>query len=307
MNAIQVRSRPAGRKRVLDRSEGWWAYALLAPSLVLFGVFVFAPMLSTLVISLTSWNLLTPAQYVGLDNYKTMLGDTQLRTVILNTLQFTVFTVLAKIILGLGFAFMVWKIRPRFVTALLESILFFPVILPMSIVTMVWGILLNTDMGAVNGMLVSVGLGRIPWLSEAHWALRSIMLLDVWKGLGFFFIVFLVALRNVPRELYEAASIDGAGPMATFTRITLPAISPTTLFLSVIATIGSLQAFDQSYILTRGGPGDATKTIVYYLWQNAFQYLNMGYGTTIALLLFAFIMLVTLIQFWASKRWVSYD
>jgi multiple sugar transport system permease protein len=297
----------AARWRGSKYSEWGWAYLLLLPSIVLFVLFVVYPIFSTISLSFQQWDLLTPAEFVGLQNYQELLVDDRLGTIIGNTLLFTVLAVALKVVLGLVIAFAVWSIKPKFVSAFAESAIFFPVILPMSIVALVWGILLNTNVGVVNGLLGLVGIGKVPWLTNADWALRSIVLLDVWKGLGFFVIIFMVALKNVPRDYYDAAAVDGADTWAQFRYITLPSISPTTLFLTIIAIIGSLQVFDQAYILTRGGPGDATRTFVYYLWENAFQFRNMGYAATLALLLFGFILVVTFLQFAFSKKWVVYD
>ena len=152
-----------------------------------------------------------------------------------------------------------------------------------------------------------MGLGKVPWLTDPRFSLMTVIILDVWKGVGFFFIIYLVALRNVPKDLYEAAEIDGAGKSKKFFSITLPLISPTTLFLTIQAVIGSLQVFDQAYVLTKGGPGDSSSTMVFYIWQNAFLKMDMGYGTTLALLLFVFVMIVTVTQMVLSKKWVFYN
>ena len=287
-------------------SELGWAAALLLPSLLLFVVFVLAPIVATFTLSLFRWNLLTTPELIGLDNFQALMDDPRLGMVLSNTIVFAAVAVIAKVTLGLTLAVLVWWSRPRIVTATLESALFFPVILPMAVVAMVWGLLLNTDLGIVNGVLASIGLPRIPWFTDSAWALPSIILLDVWKGLGFFVIVYLVALRNIPREVLEAARIDGAGRLASIRQVAIPLVSPTTLFLGVIATIGSLQVFDQAYILTRGGPGDASRTIVYYLWEQAFQRLNVGYGATVALLLFGLVFAITIVQMRISKRWINY-
>jgi multiple sugar transport system permease protein len=288
-------------------NEAVWAYILLLPAVLLFLTFVLIPLISTFVISFFDWNMLSNAKFIGLGNYKEIVSDERLGVILKNTLFFTVFAVIIKVVLGLVVALLVSRIKVKTASSTLESIYFFPMILPMAVVTMVWGLLLNTDIGVINGFLNMVGIQKIPWLTNAVWAMRSIILLDVWKGLGFYFIIYLVALRNVPKEFYEAADIDGAKSWKKFLHITLPFISPTTLFLSVMAIIGALQVFDQAYILTKGGPGDATMTMVFYIWQSAFQSMNMGYGTTLALLLFVLIMFVTLIQFIASKKWVFYQ
>ena len=284
-----------------------WAYIMLAPAILLFITFVLIPLVSTFVISFCEWDMLTPAEFVGWQNFETLLNDQRLRTVIINTLIFAVAAVILKIGIGLLLAVVVHSIRNKFLTSVMESVFFFPIILPMAIVAIVWGMLLNTDMGVINGLLTTVGLGKVHWLTDPRFSLMTVIILDVWKGVGFFFIIYLVALRNVPKDLYEAAEIDGAGKSKKFFSITLPLISPTTLFLTIQAVIGSLQVFDQAYVLTKGGPGDSSSTMVFYIWQNAFQKMDMGYGTTLALLLFVFVMIVTVTQMVLSKKWVFYN
>ena len=284
-----------------------WAYIMLAPAILLFITFVLIPLVSTFIISFCEWDMLTPAEFVGWQNFETLLNDQRLRTVIINTLIFAVAAVILKIGIGLLLAVVVHSIRNKFLTSVMESVFFFPIILPMAIVAIVWGMLLNTDMGVINGLLTTVVLGKVPWLTDPRFSLMTVIILDVWKGVGFFFIIYLVALRNVPKDLYEAAEIDGAGKSKKFFSITLPLISPTTLFLTIQAVIGSLQVFDQAYVLTKGGPGDSSSTMVFYIWQNAFQKMDMGYGTTLALLLFVFVMIVTVTQMVLSKKWVFYN
>ena len=286
-------------KNTLKKIKGkeiMWAYIMLAPAILLFITFVLIPLVSTFVISFCEWDMLTPAEFVGWQNFETLLNDQRLRTVIINTLIFAVAAVILKIGIGLLLAVVVHSIRNKFLTSVMESVFFFPIILPMAIVAIVWGMLLTT-----------VGLGKVPWLTDPRFSLITVIILDVWKGVGFFFIIYLVALRNVPKDLYEAAEIDGAGKSKKFFSITLPLISPTTLFLTIQAVIGSLQVFDQAYVLTKGGPGDSSSTMVFYIWQNAFQKMDMGYGTTLALLLFVFVMIVTVTQMVLSKKWVFYN
>lgn len=297
-------------KNTLKKIKGkeiMWAYIMLAPAILLFITFVLIPLVSTFVISFCEWDMLMPAEFVGWQNFETLLNDQRLRTVIINTLIFAVAAVILKIGIGLLLAVVVHSIRNKFLTSVMESVFFFPIILPMAIVAIVWGMLLNTDMGVINGLLTTVGLGKVSWLTDPRFSLMTVIILDVWKGVGFFFIIYLVALRNVPKDLYEAAEIDGAGKSKKFFSITLPLISPTTLFLTIQAVIGSLQVFDQAYVLTKGGPGDSSSTMVFYIWQNAFQKMDMGYGTTLALLLFVFVMIVTVTQMVLSKKWVFYN
>lgn len=307
VNGESIRPAPSPRRRLTVSREALWAYLLLSPSLICGILFVLIPIGAVFAISLSSWNLLTPASYVGLRNYRALGQDPELAHVLKNTIAYAAITTVAKVVLGLGLAYAVCRVRSRTIAAFLESSLFFPVVIPLAIVAMFWGLLFNTDFGAINGLFASVGIGPVPWLSSQSWALPSLMVLDVWKGVGFGFIIYLVALRNVPAMYYEAATLDGAGRWASFRYITLPAVSPITLFVTVINTIGGLQVFDSAYLLTHGGPGISTKTLVYLLWENAFQFLNMGYGSTIAVVLFALIAVVIGAQFALARVFVSYD
>lgn len=292
------------RQSVVDNV---FAYLFLLPSIVLFVMFTVIPCVVTVCLTFFEWNMLTDPIFVGSENYRRFLSDPRLLRIVTNTLKFTGAAVVLKVVMGLVVALLVQSVKVKPIATGLESVFFFPVILPMAIVALVWGMFLNTEMGVINGILSTIGLGKVPWLTNGRWALRSVVLLDVWKATGFFFIIYLVALRNVPKEYYEAAQIDGAGPARRFFSVTLPLISPTTLFLIIIAIIDSLKVFDQAYILTRGGPGDATTTIVIYVFQTAFRMLDMGYGATLATLLFLFTLLVTIAQFGMSRKWVFYE
>ncbi len=289
------------------RSEWIWGYTLLGPSLLLFLTFVAGPILSSFILSFHSWNMLSSPDFVGGDNYRMLTEDSRLLRVLGNTFYFAAASVVAKMVIGVVIAQMVNSIRSKTMTSILESVYFFPILLPLSVIAMVWGLMFNTDFGVVNALLQSIGLSKVPWFTDMRWAMRSIILLDIWKGLGFYFIIFLVALRNVPKDFHEAAEIDGASYWMKFWRISLPIISPSSFFLLITGVIGSLQIFDSAYILTRGGPGDATRTFVLYLWETAFQKLDMGYGTALAVLLFIIVLIITLLQFLLGRRWVHYD
>jgi len=159
----------------------------------------------------------------------------------------------------------------------------------------------------VNYYLGLLGIERIPWLNSSRWSPLAVILTDIWKNLGFYVLVYLGGLQNIPADYYEAAQVDGANRRQQFWRITLPLLSPTMLFLAVIGLINALQIFAQPYILTEGGPGDATRTVVMYIYEQGFRFFSMGYASTLALSLFAFILLLTYVQFRVSRRWVFYQ
>ena len=190
----------------------------------------------------------------------------------------------------------------------MESAIFLPIVLPMSVVSMVFIMLFSTDTGAINGFLHVLGLNKVEWLASERMPLVSVLIIDVWKGLGFFFIISLVAMREIPITYLEAAELDGASSMQKFFRIILPCISASTLFLVVNALITSIQMFDPVYLIMKnGGPGDATTTISYYIWNTGIYERNVGYGSALAIVLCVVIMGITLIQFLLSRFWVNYD
>jgi multiple sugar transport system permease protein len=174
-------------------------------------------------------------------------------------------------------------------------------------VSLVWQYLYNTDFGIINYYLGQIGIARIPWLTSSRSAIPSIILLGVWKNVGFNFILFVAGLQNIPRHLYEAASIDGAGRLATFRYVTLPSLTPVLFFTVVWGLINAFQVFDSPYILTSGGPGDSSRTVVMYIYETGFRFFQMGYASSVALSLFAVVVVLTAIQFRLSRVWVFYQ
>ena len=184
---------------------------------------------------------------------------------------------------------------------------FLPVVSSMIAVALVWSWILNPQYGLLNYLLrVLFGVQGPAWLDDTAWALPAMVIVTVWKGLGYSMVIFLAGLQNIPADLYHAATIDGAGAWKRFRHITLPLLSPTTFFVLVITLINSFQVFEQTYVLTKGGPANSTVTLSYYVYQNAFQFFQMGKAAAVAYVLFAFLFILTLIQFRVQKRWVFY-
>jgi len=185
---------------------------------------------------------------------------------------------------------------------------FLPTITSAVAAATVWRWIYEPNFGLLNSLLYAIGVAHPPaWLSSPAWAMPALILLGVWQGLGFQMVIFLAGLQGIPTHLYEAAAIDGAGWWARFRHITLPLISPTTFFVLIISVIGSYQVFDQAFVLTEGGPGYATTTLVYYIYEYAFQFFKMGYAAAMAWILFAIVFVLTVIQFRIQARWVHYD
>ncbi len=308
---VQV-ARPVGARRTKSMSrlklqENLWAYAFLAPALLGFTVFVAGPIVASLVLTLFSWDLLTPARFVGLDNFQRLAGDKRVLTSYVVTAIFVVSQVVLTSAIGLVLALGVHRLTSGPLRYVLRTAYFFPVITSTASVAIVWTYLYNTDRGVINYYLTQLGFGQIPWLSSSTWAIRSVIALAVWKSLGFDFILFEAGLKNIPQHLYEAARIDGAGAWKQFRHITVPMLTPTLFFAVVIGLIGAFQVFDAPYIMTTGGPGDSTRTVVMQIYENGFRFLRIGYASTIALTLFGIILSITIAQLALSKRWVFYQ
>jgi multiple sugar transport system permease protein len=287
------------------------AYLFLLPSLAGFLLFTALPVLGSLALSFAEWNLLRPPRWVGLSNYAELLGRDQIFWAALgNTLFFTVAIVPLQLAVGLALALLLDRqIRGR---AAYRVIYFMPVVSSVVAAALVFQWLFNRDFGLLSApiwWLADRGVPVTPpdWLGSGPWARWAVVLLTVWKNAGFTMVIYLAALQAVPRELYEAARVDGASGWQRLRAITVPMVSPTTFFLLVIQMIGAFQLFSEPYVLTRGGPANATTTIVYAIFQNAFEFGRMGKAAAAAWVLFAFIFVFTLLQTRLQRRWVYYE
>ncbi len=291
----------------LRRKEALAAWLFLSPSFVGFVVFVFGAVLVSLGLSFFEWDMLTKPNFVGLKNFTELIfEDRTFHLVFRNTLWFVLGTVPTRVLLGLAFALVLVRNIPG--RTFFRAAIFLPVIIPTVAAAMVWRWIFNADFGLLNDFLYQIGVSNLPrWLSQPKWALTAIVILSVWKDVGFSTVLFMAGLQGIPSTVYEAAKLDGANSWRIFLHITLPLLSPTTFFVIVINVISSFQVFDQAYVLTGGGPGNATNTIVYYIYNNAFQWFRMGYAAAVAWLLFAVIFIATFIQFKYQKRWVYYE
>lgn len=292
-------------KITMKRKEALSAWIFLLPSLVGFVIFVFGATIISLLISFLDWDMLTPAKFVGLGNYLKLLKSDSFYLVLRNTVFFVIGTVPTRVIFSLLLALVLVKNIPG--RTFFRSAIFLPVAASTVAVAMIWRWIFNADFGLLNDFLYRIGISHLPqWLIHPNWALVALIIFSVWKDVGFSTILFMAGLEGIPQELYEAGDIDGASSWAKFWNITLPLLSPTTFFVLVINVIGSFQVFDQAYVLTGGGPGNATTTIVYYVYNYAFQRFKMGYASSAAWILFAIIFVITIIQFKHQKRWVYY-
>ena len=277
----------------------------ILPALVPLGVFWIYPMIKSILISFTDWDYMTSDyNIVGLANYKELFSETAFFEALKNTAVFTVGTLIPTLVLGLAIAVVLKnKIKGG---ALYKAIIFSPWITPTVAISIVWSWILEPEYGLANYVLQILGLLQLQWLKSSDTAMLGVILVTVWKGLGWAMVFYLTALEKVPHELYEAADVDGAGSVAKFFKITLPLISPTTFFLTIITTISSLQAYDQIQVLTQGGPSGSTRTILYLYYQTAFENFNIGKATAIATIILLITALLAIVQFIASKKWVHY-
>ena len=278
----------------------------LAPTVIGLGLFTFLPILASVVLAFFSWDIITPPRFVGLENFVDIAADPTIRVSFLNTIGFVVVAVTLQLAVALVLAVLVNTRMPGLLKSFFRSVLFFPLVLSAASVSIIMGYLFNENFGLVNHILNLLGMADVPWLTSTHGAMIVVILVYVWQNFGFSFLLFLGGLSSIPKEVYEAAQVDGATGWKQFWRITFPLVSPTTLVASVMAIISALQIFDQPYVLTRGGPGDSTRTAVMVIYESAFKQLEFGRASAIGIVLTVVIMLVTAVQFRLSRRFVFY-
>ncbi|NMB26282.1 MAG: sugar ABC transporter permease [Firmicutes bacterium] len=279
-------------------------YGYLVPTIIGLTIFNAGAIIASFVISFQKYDVLTPAKWIGLENYRWLMKSDLFKRSIVNTLQFAVGYIPLSIAVSLILAMLVnQKLKGMTV---FRTIFYLPVVTSMVAVSLVWSWLFNAKYGLINYVLSWFGITGPAWLTSSEWAMWAIVIVSVWKTAGYYMVIYLAALQNIPPELYEAADIDGAVGWHKFRHITLPLISPTTFFVLIMVTIGALKIFEQVYVMTDGGPANATVTINLLIFRNAFQFLRMGRAAAMAYVLFAAIMIVTFIQFLGQKRWVYY-
>jgi multiple sugar transport system permease protein len=287
------------------RGDGRAALGFLAPSTSGFLLFTLIPLLGSLAISFFAWPMLGERRFVGLENVADLLADPIFARVMLNTLVFVVVYVPLNIVVSLGLA--LW-ISPRIRGRGLYRLLFFlPTVTPMVANALVWRLLYEPDGVFDQAVQTVFGVAAPNFLGDTRWAMAAVILMSVWQGFGYNMLVFSAGLDAIPQSLHEAAAIDGAGPLRRFASVTLPMLSPSMFFAMIMTLITSFQVFVQPYVLTQGGPGVATETMVLNLYRQGFQQFDLGSAATIGWLLFMIIMLVTALQFLGQKRWVHYD
>ncbi|MET1005963.1 MAG: sugar ABC transporter permease [Propionibacteriaceae bacterium] len=289
------------RHRTRTSLAGW---LFISPALLLFLAFILGPFVAALALSLFSWDLLTPPEFVGLANFKQLTSDGLLVHALGNTFIFAFASVVTHLVGGMLLAVAVNRGMNKVLSYFVRTAVFFPFLISWAAVALLWKYVLDPAFGLLSYYVGLIGITAPEWFTDPNWALPSIIGIDFWHTIGYTFLIMLAGLQTVPREMTEAALVDGASRSQVFFHITLPLMSPTVFFASVITFIGAFQIFDPIQIITGGGPNDSTISAVMYLYQTGFQAFQVGYASTIALVVFAVIMLVTLLQFWGSRKWV---
>lgn len=279
-------------------------YLMISPWLLGLLMFVLGPMIASLVLSFTRWDLLSPPQFVGLDNYEKMIEDPLFWQSLKVTAIYTGVYVPIELVGGLLLAMLMnQKLRFR---SVFRTIYYLPSVLPGVAFVVVWMWILHPDVGLINRLLSLFGLQGPRWLVDPDWALAALLMMSVW-GLGRSMVIYLGSLQGIPTHLYEAAAIDGATGWQSFWRVTLPMLTPTILFNLVLSIISTFQSFTSAFVATGGGPLDSTLFFVLYLYQQAFQRFSMGYASALAWVLFVIILILTWIVLRSSDRWVFYS
>lgn len=293
------------KERNLTQSNRLTAYLFLLPNIIGFVAFTLIPILVACGLCFVKWDFANPMEFIGMRNFTRLFRDEGFHISLWNTIYFTALSVPITIISALGLAMLLHqKLKGM---KWFRTIFFFPEISSMIAVAVVWNMLFHPTMGPINNILRIIGIQNPPqWTSSVVWALPAVILMTIWKQVGYYMVIYLAGLQSIPEQLYEAATIDGANGWQRFWNITIPMLSPSTFLISVLLIINSFKVFDQIVIMTDGGPGRATYMLVYYIYIQAFQYFRFGYASAIAMAMFALVLIITIIQFRMEKKWVNY-
>ena len=289
-----------GKRKLRDNIIG---YSFILPNLIGYTVFVFLPVLFSFVLSVMKWDgSQAPMEFVGLQNFAQIFSDQLFRDSFVHTVAYALMTVLPTLVLSLLLAVLLnSKIKG---IAFYRASFFFPYIASTVAVGAVWNMLFQPDFGPINEFLKFIGIADPPrWVVSTDWAMVAVAIVTIWKYMGYYMIVYLAALQGISNSLYEAASIDGANSWQKLRYITIPMLTPTTFFVLIMLTIQCFKVFDMVYVMTGGGPGSATKTLVNYIYEKAFTSWQFGPASAGAIVLFVVVLIITLIQFNGEKKW----
>jgi sn-glycerol 3-phosphate transport system permease protein len=301
---------PAVKRKTAAAPRGLWKtllpYLFIAPSLLIFATFDIYPIFYSLYLSFMKWNLISPEKtFVGFDNYTTLATSEEFRTAISNTVLFTIGRVFGSLAIAMVLA-MLLNTKKRWATWT-QAAVFSPHVISMVSVSILWLWLMDPTSGLLNYLLGLVGISPLKWLAASNTALMSVIIVTVWKAIGYDMVILLSGMQSIPEELYEAAKIDGAHAGHRFFKITIPMLSPTIFFLMVTSTIASFQVFDSVRVMTGGGPGDSTNVLVYYIYQYGFRFFKIGQATAASIVLFLIVLGITIFQFKVVEKKVHYS
>ena len=287
------------------RKDTLFAWFTILPALSIQVVFIYAPLIWAIFISFFKWNMIRPMRFVGLANYERMFTRTEFWDSLRITFIYVLGTVPTSILIGLGLALLMnmeWlKFKGFFRTAF-----YIPVITAMAAAAVIWSWIFEPSYGFLNWFLSLFGIEGVGWLSDPDYSLPALMIVGVWKRIGYNMVLFLAGLQVIPKTLYEVADIDGASKFSKFLNITWPLLSPTTLFVVILQFIASFRVFVSVSVMTQGGPSKSTRVSTYYLYQQAFENMKFGYSSAIAVFMFALMLIFTILQFKISKRRTFY-
>lgn len=280
-----------------ERFAGW---VFILPALLGTLIFIVIPVICSFGLSFTKWDLLNPIRFVGLDNYKEIFSEALFFKIFWNTVVFAISTSILGVIIPLVLACILnSKIRG---SEFYKTAYFLPFITPMIVIGVVWEWIFDPNIGLLNHILHL----HINWLYDTHFAMPALIIVSVWKLIGYNMVIFLSSLSGISQSMFEAAKIDGATPFQTFKNVTIPLLSPSIFFVVIITAISSFQVFDLIYLMTQGGPLDSTNVLVYAIYKNAFEYFNVGKASAIAYVLFFIILVLTLVQ-WSLRKKLVYN
>jgi ABC-type sugar transport system permease subunit len=289
------------------RFRGGGTYLYLLPSLAFLALFTYYPIGFSAYLSLFRWNVLNPEKiFVGVENYLALWREPLFWLVLRNNLFYALGTIPTTMALALFLAVLVNQ-KLGAARSIYRVALFYPTMIPMVAAAMLWVWIFNPGIGLFNYYTSFLGLPRLEWLYGRHWALPAIIIMSIWKNFGYFMLIYLAALQGIPADLHEAASIEGAGAWRRFWSITFPLLAPASLFVFVVAIISSFQVFDQVFVMTQGGPADQTNVLVFYIWQHAFRFWDIGMGATLTTVFICLLLALIAVAFRYVGRRVYYE
>jgi multiple sugar transport system permease protein len=292
---------PRRRRSRLTRRNTLIGWSFILPNFLGFGLLTLVPIIWLFYMSFTNWNVFGKADWIGLANFQRLIGDGSFRIAVLNTLYYSVLHIPLTLIVSLGLALLLnSKLRG---VAFFRTAAFFPYITSIVAIAIVWNLLFSPEYGPINEVLRFLGIAHPPgWLTSSDWAMPAVVIVSTWRDMGYYMILFLAGLQTVPRELHEAARVDGANAIQRFFNVTLPSLRPTTFFVTVMLTINSFKVFDLILVMTNGGPGQATLVLSQFIYTKGFVESQFGYASAASVALFFLCIIVTIVQFLINKR-----